>query len=218
VIVTCSSGMITHPAAHFYNSGPLQRPQTLIIYFKCTLPLDIQTYYKLHSEGPEHPVSHGQLKNIPVSLDFPSPAITLPFIVCHLPFVYSRDEQQRFTSQRGVVFCLLRSSADTERSLLLLNVNISHAVMNVRRLQSRSTPSALTSHVYPLSSAIYSYLCLGQRCAPNFGNRGSSWGKYQPQQRHRTNSGWRHLCNFLSDHHQKKKLEETKAPLLAYFG
>ncbi len=82
------------------------------------------------------------------------------------------------------MFCLLRSAADRDPSLLLLTVNISHAVMNVQWPESRSRLSALTSCAFSLSisrllflTTIYSHLCLGQSCVLRCGHRSLSMGK-----------------------------------------
>lgn len=82
------------------------------------------------------------------------------------------------------MFCLLRSAADRHPSLLLLTVNISHTVMNVPQLESRSRLSALTCCVFSLSisrllllTTIYS-----QSCVLYCGRRSLSMGKYQFQQ------------------------------------
>lgn len=101
-------------------------------------------------------------------LEFPVLASLTRFVVFRLYqllFVSSRDEWQWFTSQRGVVFCLLWSAADRHPSALLLSVNISHAVMNVWWLESWIRLSALTCCVFPLSispvlflTTIYSHL------------------------------------------------------------
>lgn len=104
--------------------------------------------------------------------------------MCQLPFVCGRDES-RVTSQRAVVFCLLRWPADRDPSMLLLSINISHPVMNVGWTESQRRLSALTSRVFFQSislllflTSIYSHLCLGQRCVLYFGDRNLSRGKY----------------------------------------
>lgn len=152
---------------------------------------DIQENYKPCRDCLYIPWFTGNCSTFQSALEFPTLASLkwfFVFRVCQLPFVCSRDEQ-RFTSQRGVVFCLLRSAADRDPSLLLLTVNISHVVMNVLRQESRSRLSALTSRVFSLSvsrllflTTIYSHLCLRQSRVLRCGHRSLSMGKYQPQQ------------------------------------
>lgn len=83
------------------------------------------------------------------------------------------------------------------------HVNMSHAVLNVRRPETRRRLSALTSRVFKLSisrllflTTIYSHLCLGQSRVLHCELRGLSAGKYQPQQQTGTHLFFNHILNI----------------------
>lgn len=122
------------------------------------------------------------------TLEFPSFGITevvcVFFRLCQLSFVCTAAEMSSIGLPLREVLCfVLMLAADRRPSPLLLNVNISHTVMNVWWPESRSRLSALTSPVFSLSispllflTTIYSHLCLGQRSVLRW--RKKSW----PQQ------------------------------------
>lgn len=93
---------------------------------------DIHVYYKPMQGWLVHAMIHCELKD---TLEFPQPWH-------HLSGLLFLDSASSLLSAaemsggglprwRGVVFCLLRLSADRDPSPPLLTVNISHAVMNV---------------------------------------------------------------------------------------
>lgn len=130
-----------------------------------------------------HPMIQSELKQIPVAVGVSQPwhhlSALLFLRVCQLPFVQSRDEQRRFTSQRGVVLCLLRSAA--HRDLFPLLLTCKHKSVCNECAMALSTLSALTSLVFKLSIShllflltIYSHLCLGQSCVLRFFQQGNT--------------------------------------------
>lgn len=118
------------------------------------------------------PVIHCDLEDIPVGVGVSELASLKWFVVfrvCQLPCVCSRDEQRWFTSRRGVVFLSFKVGGRQRPLLLLLTVNISHAVINVMAAESEQAKSTDVPCVFSMSispllflTTIYSHPCLGQ--------------------------------------------------------
>lgn len=106
---------------HFYSARPQLRPQTEIIHFQCIYNkcINFTAFEKsINHWRLKYPVIHCRLSNIASALGVSRLWHLLSvfvFPVCQLLSVcMSRHGQQQFTSQRGVLFCLLRSPADRD--------------------------------------------------------------------------------------------------------